>query len=212
MPLGINLDGHKAAFSRGSIFKVGYLARIAPEKGLHNLCDAYRVLREKKELGPASLEVAGYMADEHKPYLEGLRKKMRKWGLGDEFHYHGSLDREQKLDFLQHLDVMSVPADYVEQKGISVLEAMANGVPVVQPSHGAYPEMIEKTGGGILVKPGDARALASAIERIWSDLDYARELSRKAAAGVREHYSVGREAKTVLEAYSSIVDRVSCLK
>ncbi len=212
VPLGINLDGYKSAWSRGSIFRVGFLARIAPEKGLHNLVDAYRVLREKHELGPASLEVAGYLAEEHKPYLNAQMDKMRSWGLGDEFHFEGSLNREDKLAFLQGLDVLSVPADYIEQKGMSILEAMANGVPVVQPRQGAYTEMIEQTGGGILVEPGNPRALAEAIESIWLDLDYARELSRKAAAGVREHYSVAREAKTVLEAYSSIVDRVSCLK
>ena len=102
---------------------------------------------------------------------------------------------------------MSVPADYVEQKGISVLEAMAIGVPVVQPRQGAYTEMIERTGGGMLVTPGDARGFAEAFERIWRDLDFARELSRKASLGVREHYTVAREAQAVMKAYSYVVNR-----
>ena len=210
VPLGINLEGYdRAGWSRGSTFRVGYFARVAPEKGLHNLCDAYRVLRGNKALGAASLEVAGYLAPEHKPYLVSLEHKMRDWGLGDEFHYHGALDRKHKLDFLQSLDVLSVPAEYAEQKGISVLEAMANGVPVVQPRQGSYPEMLERTGGGLLVTPGDPQALAGAMERIWCDLDLARELSRKGSAGVREHYIVAREAKAVLEAYSSVVKRTA---
>ena len=212
VPLGINLEGYgHPGWSRGSTFRVGYFARVAPEKGLHNLCDAYRVLREKSQLGPASLEVAGYLPPEHKPYLASLEQKMRDWGLGDEFHYHGSLDREHKLDFLRRLDVMSVPADYVEQKGISVLEAMAIGVPVVQPRQGAYTEMIERTGGGILVAPGDARGFATAFERIWCDLDFARDLSNKASTGVREHYSVAREAQAVMKAYSYVVNRTPAL-
>ncbi len=208
VPLGINLEGYgQSGWSRGSTFRVGYFARVAPEKGLHNLCDAYRELRKKPELGSASLEVAGYLAPEHEPYLSSLKQKMNDWGLGDEFHYHGALDREHKLDFLRSLDVLSVPAEYVEQKGISVLEAMASGVPVVQPRQGAYTEMIERTGGGILVAPGDARGFANAFERIWCDLDFARELSGKAGAGVREHYSVANEAKAALKAYSYIVNR-----
>ena len=213
VPLGINLDGYGlAGWSRGSTFRVGYFARVAPEKGLHNLCDAYRILRQNKSLGSVSLEVAGYLAPEHKPYLASLEKKMREWGLGDEFHYHGALDRTHKLDFLQSLDVLSVPAEHPEQKGISVLEAMANGVPVVQPRQGSYPAMIERTGGGLLVEPGNAQALADAMARICSDLDLARELSQNGASGVREHYSVSREAKSVLEAYSSVLEPISCLK
>lgn len=208
VPLGINLEDYdRPGWSRGSTFQVGYFARIAPEKGLHNLCEAYRELRKKRHLGAACLEVAGYLAPEHKPYLASLEQKMRDWGLGDEFHYRGALDRAQKLKFLRGLDVMCVPADYVEQKGISVLEAMGMGVPVVQPRQGAYPEMIERTGGGILVAPGDAHACAEAFEHIWCDLDFARELSTRAAAGVREHYSVAGEAKSVLAAYSYVVNR-----
>ena len=72
--------------------------------------------------------------------------------------------------------------------------------------------MIERTGGGLLVEPGNAQALAGAMQRIWSDLDLARELSQKGASGVREHYSVSREAKSVLEAYSSVLESITCLK
>ena len=67
------------------------------------------------------------------------------------------------------LDVLSVPTTYREPKGLYVLEALANGVPVVQPRHGSFPELIEATGGGLLVPPGDAHALASALRQFWSN-------------------------------------------
>ena len=81
-------------------------------------------------------------------------------GFGGEFRYRGALDREQKIDFLRGLDVFSVPTVYVEPKGLFLLEAMACGVPVVQPRHGAFPEMLAKTSGGILVEPDDTQSLA----------------------------------------------------
>ena len=60
------------------------------------------------------------------------------------------------MRFLARADVFSVPAPYQEPKGFTILEAMAAGVPVVQPAHGAFTEMVQKTGGGLLVKPDDA--------------------------------------------------------
>src|SRR6185312_3528461 len=106
------------------------------------------------------LVVAGYLAPEHQQYLDDITRKMREWGLSDEFEYRGELDRAQKIAFLQSLDVMSVPATYEEPKGIFLLEAMATGVPVVQPRRGAFPEVVENTGGGVIVDADSPAALA----------------------------------------------------
>ena len=119
------------------------------------MCEAYRYLREKTEFSGATLEVAGYLAPEHKPYLKKVESQMKDWGLGQEFQYRGVLDRAQKVDFLRSLNVLSVPSSYNEPKGIYLLEAMANGIPVVQPRRGAFPEILGKTGGGILVEADD---------------------------------------------------------
>ena len=122
-------------------------------------------------------------------------------GLGGEFHYRGVLDRKQKIEFLRGLDVFSVPTVYVEPKGLFLLEAMACGVPVVQPRHGAFPEMLAKTSGGILVEPGDAQRLADGLHQLWSNPAQRLELGRNGFDGVREHYSIGRSADRLLESY-----------
>ncbi len=120
----------------------------------------------------AALEVAGYLAPEHRGYLRGVERQMKDAGFGHEFHYRGELDRAHKIEFLSSLDVLCVPSTYDEPKGISVLEAMASGVAVVQPRRGAFPEILEKTGGGILVEPDDAgqprRRLSTAFGRLPS--------------------------------------------
>jgi glycosyltransferase involved in cell wall biosynthesis len=206
VPLGINLQGYEARNSeRSNPFTIGFFARIAPEKGLQVLADAYRSMRASGALTNARLEVAGYMAPEHKAYLENIVKQMEADGLASEFHYRGVVDREEKISFLQTLDVLSVPATYDEPKGMFLLEAMACGVPVVQPDRGAFPEIIEKTGGGLLVKTDNVESLAEGILRIYRDPGLAKALGRSGFEKVREHYSVERMAALALEAYGSML-------
>lgn len=205
-PLGINLDGcDPRPRARSDPFTVGYFARVAPEKGLHVLCDAYRRFRTRADAGSSRLLVAGYLAAEHKEYLDTAVRRMEEWGLGAEFEYRGALDRAGKLAFLQSLDVMSVPATYAEPKGIFLLEAMANAVPVVQPRRGAFPEVVERTGGGLIVDADDTDALAGGLVAIWSNPQRAAALGAAGAAGVREHYSVGRMAEEVETIYADLI-------
>ncbi|MEK6324191.1 MAG: glycosyltransferase family 4 protein [Acidobacteriota bacterium] len=205
VPLGITFDGfEKRERLEASEFVVGYLARIAPEKGLHVLAEAYRLLRQRRPERQVRLEVAGYLAPEHHDYLSGIERQMNDWGLGDEFQYRGVLDREAKIEFLHGLDVMSVPATYDEPKGMSLLEAMAAGVPVVEPRRGSFPEIIERTGGGLLVDGFDAASLASGLQALIESPSLAAELSEKGFAGVREHYSASSMAKRAIDAYSSV--------
>ena len=205
VPLGINLEGYDPG---GRIahdsFTVGYFARIAPEKGLHVLAESYLKFRRDTGSANCTLEVAGYLAPEHRAYLRGVTSLMSNAGFAQEFHYRGVLDRAQKIEFLRNLDVLSVPGTYDEPKGIFLLEAMASGVPTVQPRRGAFPEVLHKTGGGILVPPDDPESLAEAILTLWKDRALAAELGRRGAEGVREHYSVSRMAARALEVYRSI--------
>ena len=205
VPLGVNVQGYSPDLRfRSNCFTVGYFARIAPEKGLHVLAEAYTRLRRETEFSGATLEVAGYLAPEHREYLRGIERKMKDAGLEHEFCYRGALDRLRKIDFLRNLDVLSVPCTYDEPKGIFLLEAMANGVPVVQPRRGAFPEILQKTGGGILVEPDDTVSLAQGILSLWKDPKLVQELGHRGAQGVREHYSASRMAARALEVYSSI--------
>jgi glycosyltransferase involved in cell wall biosynthesis len=208
VPLGISLDGYvRRPHERSDVFTIGYLARIAPEKGLHVLADTYRRLRQRPGVGKSRLVAAGYLAPEHRKYLDGIKANLERDGLGHHFEYRGEVDRTQKIDFLQSVDVFSVPATYDEPKGIFLFEAMATGVPVVQPNRGAFPEVLRRTGGGLLVEPDNAEALADAILELWRDPERARRLGEAGATGVREHYTVGRMAEAAERVYAELADR-----
>jgi glycosyltransferase involved in cell wall biosynthesis len=205
VPLGINLEGYqRRREDRDDVFRVGYFARVSPEKGLHLLAEAYPLFR-RLAAGPARLEAAGYLSRAHEPYLADIRRGLATAGLAGEFAYHGAVDRAGKLAFLRGLNVLSVPTPYDEPKGVFLLEAMASGVPVVQPRRGAFTEIVEKTGGGVLVTPDDPAALADGLYALWKDRELARNLGERGANGVRMHYSIQRSAAALLEVYESLI-------
>jgi glycosyltransferase involved in cell wall biosynthesis len=213
VPLGINLEGYdKRDHQTSQPFTVGFFARIAPEKGLHVLGEAYRLLRKQGDLANARLVAAGYMAPEHRKYLDGITREMNKSGFGGEFTYRGVLDRQHKISFLKELDVLSVPATYNEPKGMFLLEAMACGVPVVQPRRGGFTEVVERTGGGLLVEPDSVESLAQGILELYEKPNLAQEFSENGFLKVREFYSVARMADSALEAYESVCNLVSTIE
>jgi glycosyltransferase involved in cell wall biosynthesis len=206
VPLGIQLDGYPArdAEPPDRPFTIGYLARICPEKGVHLLLDAFERLVERRGADAARLRIAGYVAGRGRRFLGELAARARRAGLADRVEILGEVDRAGKLELLRSLHVFSVPTVYKEPKGLPVLEAMACGVPVVQPAHGSFPEILERTGGGLSVPPGDPEALAAAFESLLDDAELRRELGRRGRQGVRAHYGIDRIAERTLAAYREL--------
>ncbi len=197
VPLGIDLAGHDGATAErnGNPFTVGYFARICPEKGLHQLVEAFRLLHKRHP--NTRLRAAGYLGARDREYFEKVREQARD--LGPAFEHAGSPPtHEEKVRYLKSLDVLSVPTVYREPKGIYVLEALANGVPVVQPRHGAFPEILEATGGGLLVEPGDPEDLARALEELLKDPDGRTQLGRGGRTAVHSHYNDATMARRTL--------------
>ncbi|MEI6667300.1 MAG: glycosyltransferase family 4 protein [Acidobacteriota bacterium] len=204
VPMGISFDGYQPRDrDEGGPFTIGYLARVAPEKGLHVLADAYRRLQTAPGIGPSRLVAAGYLGPEHQGYLAGIKADIDQAGLSGQFEYCGEPDRSSKLAFLRQLDVFSVPGPYADPKGLFLLEAMATGVPVVAPRRGAATEIVEATGGGILVDRDSPAAVADGIRALWRDRDLRRECASKGFEGVRAQYSTGAMVSAALAVYRS---------
>jgi len=189
IPLGIDFadfDGQPKAVA-GEPFRIGYFARICPEKGLHVLIDAVRTLRQRGR--SVRLVAGGYLGSRDQAWFDCLRKDAAD--LGTAFEYAGSPpDHAGKVAFLKTLDVLCVPTVYREPKGIFVLESLASGVPVVQPAHGSFPEMLDQTGGGLLYQPDDPAALMSSLERLIDEPALRLRLATEGSSRVREAYSM----------------------
>ena len=164
------------------------------------LAEAYRAASADADRRRAAirLDAAGYLSARARALSRGRAARVSATaGLAGEFTYHGAVDRDGKLAFLRTLDVLSVPATYDEPKGVFLLEAMASGVPVVQPRRGAFTEIVEKTGGGLLVAPDDPARWPTGCTRCGRTARSPTTLGARGFAGVRAHYSiahVGRSA------------------
>ena len=110
-----------------------------------------------------------------------------------------------KFAFLHELDVFSVPSPYREPKGLYLLEAMAAGLPVVAPAHGALPDVVHATGGGLLAASAEPAAIADALFELWLDPPKAADLGRRGRASVTRDFTVTRMAERVEAVYREAI-------
>ena len=204
IPLSIDLERHTGTPGErvGQPFTVGYFARLAPEKGLHHLLDAFALLHA---LHPeARLRIGGYEPSQHRSYINEQRQRAQS--IGPTVEFSGSPDTiAEKVAFYRSIDVLSVPTDFEEPKGLSILEAWANGVPVVQPAAGAFPELVGDQGaGGWLVPHRQAPALAAAWSQLLANPTQRLQLALAGYQKVRQHHSHEAVARVTIQALEAI--------
>lgn len=189
---GIQLDGFSPADAPPASPTIGYLARMSREKGLELLVEAFVLLA--RELGDATarLKIAGAVTAGDQRLIGELKKRIAEAGLDARVEWFPNVSREEKIVFLRSLSVFSVPTQYAEAFGLYVIEAMACGVPVVQPESAAFPEIIEATGGGVCVPPRDAGALARAWQQLLRDPARRGALGQAGRLGVEKLFSAQR--------------------
>jgi glycosyltransferase involved in cell wall biosynthesis len=183
---------------------LGYFARMCREKGLDTLVEAFVLLRKRERGNNLKLRIGGSCGPADEPFVSSLRQRLSQEGLSEAVEFHPNLERLAKLAFLRGLSVFSVPARYSEAFGLYVIEAMAAGVPVVQPKTAAFPEIIEATGGGVLCSSDEPTALADAIEALLRDPERSRALGQAGARAVFERFSSRSMAQGCLRVFDDV--------
>lgn len=192
--LGVAL-GFQSSASADRAPVIGYLARMCNDKGLETLVEAF--CRLKPNAPTARLRIVGVMLKEDVPLVERCKERLRAAGFLQDASFHANVTREEKLAHLREFTVLSVPATYGESFGLYLPEAWAFGVPAVQPRHGAFPELIELTGAGLLCPPDDPGGLAQALEELLADPGRLAKLGAKARAAVEERFTVEHMAREI---------------
>jgi glycosyltransferase involved in cell wall biosynthesis len=207
VPLGIRIAGHGTgphparAGGPGAPLVVGFLGRIAPEKGLHLLVEAFREVARTLGANRVRLHIAGFMPPRQRRYWRDLERRLTGWRLGAAYRYFGEVTRDEKLGFLAGLDLLAAPTAFDEPKGLYALEALASGVPVVAHRRGIFPELLAATGGGVLVPPEQPGALAAALIELLSDPERRERLGRTGRGAVHARFSDDAMAAATVAIY-----------
>jgi glycosyltransferase involved in cell wall biosynthesis len=199
--------GRQREFREKPTFAIGYFARICPEKGFHNIVEAFRILQKSPGAPDCKLRVSGWLGGNNRGYFDEQIRKLRAAGLDDRVEHVESPTHADKVRFFQSIDVLSVPTVYREPKGIYILEAMANGVPVVQPRHGSFPELIAATGGGILVEPDNPAALAAELRQMLEDTELRRGMGETGRKAVFARFTAETMALDTINVLAQYHDR-----
>jgi glycosyltransferase involved in cell wall biosynthesis len=211
VPLGINLAGYDLESPRsprpsGPSPSIGFFARMCREKGLDTLVEAFILLKKRGTIPHLRLKIGGSCGPSDQAFVAELRRRLGASGCLGDVEFYLNLDRAAKIAFLKSLTVFSVPALYGEAFGLYLAEAMAAGVPVVQPRIAAFPEMIEASGAGELCEPGDPGSLANGLERVLRDPARRGELAAAARQAAAQLYSARRMAEETLQALAHVLE------
>jgi glycosyltransferase involved in cell wall biosynthesis len=186
--------------------KIGYVSRMCHENGMDILVDAFILLKNKKGFEDVELVLTGGSTGDDKKFIAENREKLKKSNLLDQVDFHEDFEEEGLRAFLDKVTVASVPVRNGEAFGIYLLECMVSGVPVVQPALGAFPEIVELTGGGVIYESNTPEALAAALEDLLNDPKKHDRLSRKGVEGVKEHFHIDIQAERMVKVYQQAVE------
>ena len=203
--LGVEMDGVVPAKLDFDPPVIGFLSRLSESQGFGVLVDAFIELKQDPALKNLRLRATGGCTDADRPLVKSIRAKLRASGIEESVEFLSDFREPQRREFLRSLSVLSVPAPQGEAAGIELLEAMAHGVPVVQPRVGSYPEIIAATGGGLLYDQEEPGALAAALRSLLCNPEQARALGQRGRAAVAEQFTIDRVARNTVAAYASVL-------
>lgn len=202
--MGISLEGFTSREKQPDVPLIGYLSRMCPDRGLDTLVDAFIILKKNAKLQNVRLRIAGGSRSDDAPFINSLKERLSSAGFINDADFLPDFDKQTRLEFLRTLSLLSVPEKQPVAYGLYVLEALASGVPVVEPAIGVFPELIEMTGGGVLYRENSAAALVKAIEPLLLDPDFAYKLGENGRAAVIEKLNVQKTASEMMKIFEKV--------
>lgn len=186
---------------------IGYLSRMCQENGLEILIDAFILLKQDSRCSNVQLKITGGKTDDDQSFIHDQKKKIYAAGLSDFVHWVDEFEGETRQHFFDSVAVLSVPVLKGEAFGLYQLEALASGIPLVQPELGAFPEVVGLSGGGLVYSPNTPEALSEALKQIMLETEKRIAFSQKGLDGIRTHFHIQTQAEKMLDLYRQVIAR-----
>jgi len=182
---------------------IGYLSRMCEENGLAVLVDAFLILRKNTEYSTVKMKITGGKTGDDLHFIKEQKQKISKAGLDNDVFWVDEFEGDERQKFFDSVRLISVPVLIGEAFGLYLLEAMASGIPMVQPALGAFPEVIGISGGGVVFGDNKPELLAKSLGELIFDNARLQELSAAGQVGVKAHFDIHAQAKKVVAVYEN---------
>ncbi len=210
VPLGFDPERDIVSRPEREPSAIGYFCRINNYNGFDKLVDAFIEMKKQDLIPGLTLNVCGGFTGIDKPFISQQLKKIREQKLEKFVRIFPDFQGDKKLEFFSKVDIVSVPVRKYDGYGLYLLEANAAGIPVVQPATGAFPEIVERTGGGIIYSPDTVSELASSLHKLLKDKELISSLGETGRKNVRQELSLDRMSSGLSEVYNKTINNAPC--
>lgn len=184
---------------------IGYVSRINDENGFEILIDAFIMLKENPAFKTLQLKATGGMTGDDSKFITRQINKLKQKNIYQDFEIQPDFTQSALQNFFSSISVLSVPVLKGEAFGLYQLEALASGVPLVQPELGAFPEIINATGAGVIYNPNTAEALADKLAEVLLNPDKLETMSLAGRKAVEANFDCGKLSKKMVDIYSTLI-------
>ena len=202
--LGVDAEDYPFISVKNKPRNVGYISRMCHKDGFDIVVDGFIDLKKKTGFEDVKLIATGGLTADDKKFFKQQKQKIKEAGFVGDFEVIEEFEGEARHDFFKKVSMISVPVRVGEAFGMYLLESMASGVPVVQPSLGAFPEIVEISGGGVNYMPNSPEILSETWAELLNDPERLEQLSQAGYIGTKEKFNIHNHAAEIIGLYESL--------
>ena len=184
---------------------IGFVSRMCEENGFEIIVDAFILLKKNTSFKDLKLKATGGQTGDDTKFIHKQIEKLKQNNIETDFEITPDFTESALRDFFKSITLLSVPVLNGEAFGLYQLEALASGVPLVQPELGAFPEIINATGGGVIYKPNTAFALSDKLTEILLNPAKLEVMSREGRKSVEEKFDTSKLSEKMIEIYKALI-------
>ena len=202
--LGVDTEDYQFISSKEKPRNVGYISRMCHENGFDIVIDAFINLKKKPGFEDVKLIATGGSTGDDNKFIKEQKRKIRDNKLEGSFEIMPEFEGDDRHNFFKQVSLISVPVRIGEAFGMYLLESMASGVPVVQPALGAFPEIVQISGGGVNYMPNNPEKLSETWAELLVNPEKLEELSLAGVKGTIEKFNIHNHAAEIIGLYESL--------